>query len=204
MEDLRPNALRLALEKPDFWEHKLFFQSWLDEVDRKSSLVREYQAKLKLQTSLYLPWEDALNWLMTKMRELENWTEAANSLVNESAQAAFGKPGEPGNAEQIVWVAQMMGRLLENLIRWANEIRCARFEEPFDEVAPEVSLMADDLISQLTSFPTVALQRIDDALVAAKSSEEKIVVNLTLTFNLSNEDRFNEAIARAKRYLGLE
>ena len=120
MEGLRPKALRLALEKPAAWEYRLFFQSWVDEVERRTDMIREYQVGLQLDAVSYVPVSNASEWLQTQMHELSYLVDSVNVLISKSVQEAFGPPGEPGNAEQIIWVSRMVGRILEQTIRWAT------------------------------------------------------------------------------------
>ena len=202
MEELRPKTLRLVLEKPDVWEHRLFFQSWLDEVERRADMIREYKDELLLESAIYVSAFNAPEWLQTQNHELESLVASANRLINESLQEAVGKPGEPGNAEHIVWVSHMIGRTLERTIQWAIKIRCARCEPPFDQVAPEAALFADELISQFSTFPKEALQQIENMLSLPKSTEPRRL-EFTLTFTVANLPRFMQALDNAKRQYGI-
>lgn len=202
MEELRPKTLRLVLEKPDAWEYLLFFQSWIDEIEQRTDMLREYKDELQLEPAIYVSALNAPEWLQTQNHELESLVASANRLVNESLPEAFGKPGEPGNAEHIVWISHMIGRILERTIQWAIRIRCARCESPFDKVAPEAALFADDLISQFNTFPKDTLQQIENALSLPKLSEPRRL-EFTLTFTVSNLERFMQSLDEAKRQYGI-
>jgi len=201
MEELRPKTLRLALEKPDAWEYRLFFQSWLDEVERRADMIREYKDGLQLESTIYVSALNAPEWFQTQLHELSGLVDSANILINKSIQEAFGKPGEPGNVEQIIWVSRMVGRILEQTIRWATRIRCARCEPPFDLVSPEAALFADDLVFQFETFPKETLQKLEYTLSLPKLAEPR-KLELTMTFTLANLDRFMEALDNAKRHYG--
>ena len=203
MEELSPKTLRITLEKPEAWEYRLYFQSWLDEVERRADMIREYKNGLQLDTVIYVPALDAPEWFQTQMHELSILVDSANTLINQSLQEAFGKPGEPGNAEEIIWVSRMVGRILEQTIRWVTRVRCARCEEPFDKVALEAASFADDLISQFENFPKDALRKIEETLSLPKLAEPR-KLELTMTFTLTNQDRFMNALDNAKRHYGLE
>ncbi len=204
MEELSSKTLRFALEKGEYWEYFLFLHATLDEIERRTNMIREYRLGLLLNSSTYVAADSAPDWLQTRMYELSNFVESANQLIGKALQEALGKPGEPGDAEQIVWVAQMLGRLLEQALQWAAVIRCTRFEPPFEEMASEMPLTADDLISQLEKYPKEALRKFEEALERAKSSTERQTVELILTITLSNQDRLQEVIEKAKRYYGTD
>jgi hypothetical protein len=198
METLRPKAIRIALEKPNGWEYRLFFQSWIDEVESHKDIIREYKTGLQLESVNYFPGFDALEWIQTQLYEITILVNSANTLINQSIQVAFGKPGEPGDAEQIVWVSHMIGRILERTIQWAIKIRCARFDPPFDLLIPKAALIADDLISQFELFPNKALQKIDTALSLPKT-DPPIKLELTMILEITNITDFLESLEEVKR-----
>lgn len=131
---------------------------------------------------------------VTRLHELNGLVDSANILLNDSAKKAFGAPGEPGNEEEIIWVSQIFGQLLETTLKWSKRIRCAHVEEPFDKLMSELALFADQIITQLNTFPVDCLKKIEEAL-ASTSPEEKQVLSLTMTIELSNLDAFNKALS---------
>lgn len=189
---LSPDALRLALEKPDAWEYRLFMRCWADAVAQHSNLLREYREKLRLDLSEPVPSIIAKDWIYTRLHELKGLVASVNTLLNESAQKAFGPPGEPGDVEEIIWVSQMFGQLLETTFRWSKKIRCAHVEEPFDKVMPELALFADQIITELHVFPIDSLTKIETAL-ASPNTEAKQEVKLTMTIELANLDAYTKA-----------
>jgi len=197
--ELRPKSLKIALEKPEAWEYRLFLQTWVDECDSRGFQLREYHTRLTLDAAEFIVASDAIQWLQTRTHELENFVNSANTLVNTSAKEAFGPAGHSGDAEYIVWVSHMLGTLLGRSISWAQRIRCARVESPFDRLMPELALFADDLITQLQSFPREALQRLEDA-VRGKSGEVKMTMNITL----SNQEAFYRAFDQVRRSYGVK
>lgn len=199
LERLRPRALRLALERPKAWEYRLFLQSLIDEVERRTDLVREYREGLLLEASTSVSASDAPEWFLTRLHELQSLVASANRLINESAQEAFGKPGEPGDVEHIVWVSRMVAVVLENTIKWATRIRCTRLASPFDLVAPEAALFVEDLISQFTTFPRDSLNKVEDALLQPPSGKPQ-ELRLVMTLTLANQSRFFEALESAQRH----
>lgn len=199
LERLKPKALRLALERPRAWEYQLFFQSLIDEVERRADLVKEYREGLLLEVAASVSASDAPEWLQTRLHELQSLVASANRLINDSAKEAFGKPGEPGNVEHIVWVSRMLAVVMENMIKWATRIRCTRLAPPFDSVAPEAALFVDDLISQFTTFPKDSLNKLEDILLQPPSDKPQ-ELHLTMTFTLANQTRFSDALESARRY----
>jgi hypothetical protein len=197
---LGPRALRVALERPKAWEYRLFLQSWIDQVEHRRSQIKEYRSGLTLGPAELVPAANASAWIQTRLHELTGVVESANRLISLSAQEAFGAPGEPGNAEDIVWVAHMLGAVLDSLLTWARRIRCARLEPPFEAIGAHLALFVDDLVSQFETFPVDALRRLEEALGLA-SVENRQVIEMTMVFRLSNLEGFQrEMESMARRF----
>ena len=202
-ESLKPKSLKIVLEKPRAWECRLLLQSWLDEIERRRNLVKEYQAGLTVEAAEPVAANEALTWITVRLHELSGLVNSANRLLNHSAWEAFGKPGEPGNAEDIVWASHMLGIVLENTLKWAKRIRCARVEAPFDRLTPELALFADDIITQFQEFPRESMGKIEEALTLATPENLQRLV-MTMEFKLSNEEAFFEALQKVQRYYDLQ
>lgn len=189
---LSPASLRIALEKPEAWEYRLFFQCWADAVKERSNLLREYRDRLKLDLAETVSTFIAKDWIQTRLHELKGLVDSVNILLDQSAQKAFGVPGEPGDAEEIIWVSQMIGKLLETVLTWSKRIRCAHVEEPFNKLMPELALFADQIIKQLNEFPIESLGKIKDAL-GSSNSETRQELKLSMTIELANLDAYERA-----------
>ena len=195
---LGPKALRVALEKPEAWEHRLLFQVWIEEVERRRDQIKEYQSGLTLDASELVSPANAMDWVKTRLHELEGLTQSANQLITSSAQEAVGKPGEPGSAEDIVWVSHMFGAVLDGLLRWARRSRCVRLPPPFEGIGAQLALFVDDLISQFETFPLHAFRKIEESLTSATTGTPQ-TIDLTMVFRLSNLEGFErelESVAR--------
>lgn len=202
MDLLSPKALRIVLEQSEAWEARLFCRVLIDEVDLRYDMISEYKNGLKLNSVLFISQSDAIEWILTQNHHMENLVESLNILINSSLQHAFKEKGIPGNPEEIIWVARMVGRVLEQMLQWAINIRCARFEEPFDIVGKEMALFGDDIVAEIIRYPKESLKKIEDALLSLDPNK-KVVLDLTFRIDLSNLDRFQEALDEAKRQLGL-
>lgn len=200
LKSLGSKSIRLALEKPPYWEYKLFLQSWQDEIDRRSDLLFEYQQNLRLQSAESVSINDAIGWFQTRLHELQGWVASGTLLVNEALQNALGPPGVPGDAEKIVQISIKLGDTVENFLMWARRLRCVHIDEPFVEVTKEAAHFVDNAITELVTFPTEKLRCIEEALAGAHDGEHR-VLTMTLVLDLANVEAFNAAIAKAERQL---
>ena len=198
LASLGPRALRIALERPKAWEYRLLLQSWIDQIERRRPQIKEYRSALMLGPAELVPAATALDWIQTRLHELKGVAESANRLIGSPTHEAFGAPGEPGNAEDIVWVAHMLAAVLDGLLTWAKRIRCARLEPPFDAIGAQLALFVDDLVSQFETFPVDALRKLEDGVELA-SVESPQVIQMTMFFRLSNLEGFQREMESIRR-----
>lgn len=200
LETLKSKSLRIALERPRAWEYRLFLQVWLDQVENLADPLKEYREGLKIELAESVSANHACDWMRLRMSELEAFANSATKLVNKCAQAAFGPSGQPGNVEEIVWVSRALGKLLENILKWASRIRCAQVEAPFDQVAPHIARMTDGMVNEFTEFPREALAEIENAAKTATPEQPQEITKICV-LKLSNEEAFYEALRNAERRL---
>lgn len=202
LQDLKPEALQIALEKTTAWEYRLYLQSWIDEVDKRKDLVRKFEANISMGISEYVRAEQAKEWFDIRIHELSHLINAANHLINVSTQEAFGENGKPGDEEKIIWTAKSIGELFEKALQWSDLVRKAKVEEPFAKVAKEMIQFPRQMIHELQKFPKSSLEQIHKALETA-SEENPQTVEMTLKLDLSNEEKFHEALEAAKNQYNL-
>jgi hypothetical protein len=202
LTSLGAKALRIALEKPRAWEYRLFLQSWIECVEQRRPQIKEYRSALTLGSAELVAADAAMDWVQTRLHELQSFVASANHLLGASVQDAFGPPGQPGNAEDIVWVAQMLTAVLDGLLTWAKRIRCARLQSPWEAIGRQLALFVDDLVSQFQTFPVDSLRRVEEAMAAATTQTPQ-VVQMTMFFRLSNLEGFEQEIAAIRQRFGV-
>ena len=202
LPEFGPRSLRLALEKPDLWEHLLLFQVWQERVDKLSQDVENYRARFTIGASEDVVPDAAVDWLQTRMHELQNLAQSFTRLVNNEVPNALGPPGEPGDVVRILGAARNFGAILEFALKWSRRVRCARVHAPFEEPARIVSEFTDDLVDQLCRFPGSNIERLIEARTAAATGGPQ-TLEMIFTLELSHAERFDVALAEAaERYGG--
>jgi hypothetical protein len=196
--DLRGKALRLAIEQPDAWEHRLFAQVLTDEVAEHADLRRDHRLGLTFGSGDHLALEQVSPWMQARMEELLRLVHAVNVVMGENLQVALGPPGEPGSVEALVTTSRKIGSIYRAAINWSLNIRRAHLPECFRPVTVEMAKMTDDLIEKVETFGSRTLEMIEEALSSPPGGPPR-VVEATLTINLSNQDRFHSALSAAER-----
>jgi hypothetical protein len=194
-----PQTLRIALEKPSGWEYRLFFQSWLDEVNVCAWQLKDHRAKVAIGVSENVQPELASEWLLTRSHELQGLVTALNHLLNVETGAAFGEPGQPGDADHIMWITRKIGEILRLVLEWSQRVRRARVHQPFERAALEMSAFVDSVVEQIIAFPGDNLGRLDQAIQVA-SPENPQALTFALTIQLSNFEHFMQALQEAQRF----
>lgn len=201
LDGVGPVSLRIALEKPTAWEYRLLFQSWIDEMEKRASRLREHRVGLALGLSENVPADAAPEWFLTRSHELQAVVRAANELLSVQMNESIGALGEPGDVEHILWTTRKIGDCLQSALDWSWRIRCARVHEPFTAAAREMALFADDLLDKLVASPREYLRLVEDALAVPDTGGAPRVLKMTVTLTLANTEAFHAALDEAKRQL---
>ena len=197
-DGLSPTALKLVIERPDYWEYLVFFQVWLDEIAARTKLYREFEAGLHLRVPEPVQLLEATTWLQAKFHEISGIASSATALLNDQVPMALKEDGVEADAEHLVWVARYLGRAYEQLLEWNVRLRCAYVEGPFEEVVEEAAKLARQLIDEMRKFPGESLSKIE-AVVAHPDVRQE--VELTMEFTEPDVDGFSRALGRAEKRL---
>lgn len=188
----------VAFTRSDAWEYRLYAASlahFREIVD--GSYGQRYGAGVSIIRSLDKA--EASAYLQTKMNELADVSGKFEGALSQSAQeAAFGRPGEPGNPERIV-------RLAFRLISVYEQFKAIAY----DMCGTQVSAATKRALAAASKFPQGPIDQIgefvdDLAEQAATLPErleagEEIDISMTVTLEISDEivQEFNAALAEA-------
>ncbi|MGE3403352.1 MAG: DUF4062 domain-containing protein [Vicinamibacterales bacterium] len=182
LKELRGDTLRIALEKPDGWEYRLFANAWVDAVGQHYRERSRHRAGVVV--GLGEDVQDPLDWIQRRLSEATRFAGTANKLINETLPIAFGPAGEPGNAEAIVLVAETIGEMYLQALKWHGRLRTANIDDQFDRLRDLISSMLDEYIRQIEEFGLDLRDRIEAAVAQIKADGEPQVLNLVLTIRL--------------------
>jgi hypothetical protein len=162
-------------------------------VERRRDLLAAYDSHLRHGPADDVGFQEASDWLMTRLHEIKGIIDSANRLISDSAQRSFGPVGQAGDPDLIITTATQLGDLLETTLRWAQRVERVRIAPPFDEVSPEMAMVTDQTIERLRMFPREALVQIEEALRQPRSATP-VNVDMTLVLKMSNSQRLHDAI----------
>ena len=199
LERLTGETLRLALEQPPAWEYRLFAGALTDAVAKYSRLRRRHELGIPL--GLGDDVDHPTRWLEARFQEAVRLAAGLSDLINDELQKAFGPQGMPGDRERIVFVAESIGELYEDALRWADRLRTANVDPNFAAVLKAVARMLDDAIEQVERFGPALQASLDAAMERTKAGETQVVeMTLTITVPADAIEEFQaELLAAASR-----
>jgi hypothetical protein len=127
-------AQRLALEKPTFWEYLLtieLLRSKFTEVRRSYS---DLEKGFIFRKSKVISGRECYNFLLGKMRDMEQLIPAFDAVLNNEIPASWGAPGEAGDATEIKHAVDILINACNELVEWEVDIRSVQPPEVFDRL----------------------------------------------------------------------
>lgn len=193
----------LVAARPDGWEYLLFAAVLLQ--GKKDLELRWRDHQLRLPTAEYhrLDEDEIVSYLGASFGRL-GWTIGPIDRVFAAQEDAFGKSGEPGDAELIQHFASWIIEVYRRVLDWAGAVRSAGVPEEF-ELAVELSSQAADLpLERIRSFIDETVAAIDQLPAKLAASEnEREPIELTLTLEADTE-LMGAAVDELRRVLGQE
>ena len=115
---LRGRALRLAIERPPYWEYLLFAEALSDELRKYGDLRRDWDYRVVLGSLRTLKAAEFFEWVSNKWGALQRIVSTMNTLVEGVLREALGPPGTAGDPERILYVAKTLAAAYASAIQW--------------------------------------------------------------------------------------
>ena len=201
-EGLSGKAFRIALERPKLWEYRLFCQVLIDEVDRHRDARREKLLGIALGAGEDVPLLEFGGWMGTRLDEQKRTIPMLENLVNKYLQDAFGPPGEPGKPADIIFAARKLAEFYRNAIDWSQRLLRTHVDDRCRKVVEAMAGFVDDMLLEVESFGPKTLRQLEETLAQIREGETK-TLRMTMTFRLSNLDKFKAAMKEMNEQLGI-
>jgi len=185
-------AERLIIEKSDYWEYLLTAEMLRHEM---TPVIQRWSA---LKRGLYVkpttPINDAdfMPWLLDRLHEIQNITNAFDEIINIEFSRAWGAPNIAGSDTDIINTSRLFTEMCESTLAWEEMVRFARVGEIFSEAHSLLIGIAGGLIEHSAKVPKFLMDTIADSPTSG-------IFELQLTITLPDgwSDKLNEAIKRA-------
>lgn len=134
MQGLSAEAERICRDRPDGWEYRLtleVLQSQMKPIlQRWDALKRGLYSKPSTRVARM----ESAEWMMDRMSEMERVTDSFTALSNEEFAKAWGAPGEPGDADSIIFTSRLFAEMCGTALEWEEGVRFALVDPIFEPV----------------------------------------------------------------------
>jgi hypothetical protein len=192
----------LLSERPPLWEYLLYGAALRQGIDAFEGKYMDHVLEYAKQNGKHLDDEGAVALIKESMTPLLGIIESFNRVLSPEAQeAAFGKPGEPGDPDRIFHLANRFASVYEELLDFAADLRATG-------IGNENLRRAADIEARFVNQPLTAMREFVDNFIAEADTmtellekiengeEAPIHLSLTITLELSDEllEQYRQAL----------
>jgi hypothetical protein len=193
LNNLSGTSLRLLLEKEPAWEFFFFASVLSDEFSNNAELKWDVKYAIRSGSTRRFVSDDLRadvltmsDWIQQKLADIRALVDSVQKLLNTAIQEAVGASGQPGNPEQITYVARKIGAFHRRLLEWTVSFNDADVRPQCQRVVELIANFSDDIIRQLETIPSRVRSETIKALEAkqkGESYEANIMVILSIPAN---------------------
>ena len=197
-----PQELRnLAIEKPAYWEYYLLMgaisvqYNWLKKVRYQQGIMWWNTEEYEIASDI----TQILKYISAKTNEIVEFLDTINNTFNTSRlYEAVGEPGEPGNVEKIMTLAEDCAAMFKKIMIWKHRFQYINVPFHFQEIVETLASVGDDLLysfDDLYAQCNECIQSLDD-FIAGRIDVDTLDVTVRLNINC-DIDKVKRAIANS-------
>lgn len=195
LQSLKGDALRLLIEKPFAWEHKIFGQICEDGIKSLQDLKRDYKYGISLEKSKKLTdFGEILKWIEEKNNDFIIMTDNLNDLVNVRLSEALNEVGIPADIEYIVYVARKIIDLYEKALKIGIEVKFIVVDDEFKGLLNYLIDSCDIILKALENFCNEYQEKIQNL-----QEGDKGCIEIKLIIESPNLDEFYTSLDRIQK-----
>ncbi len=204
LANLTGASLRLVLERPRYWEHQLFANSFVEEIKRVKEHDWDLQYGVILGPGLHL--QDAsevFDWISKHMGESRRIVDSFSSLINEVLPDALGPPGVAGDPVKLVYVSRRLADTYKSSVEWATQAKRISVPDEFNRIVSIVGGFLSKLTKSMEDLSANFLEQLNKGIAKGEAEGGHIVIEITVTFEIDGLDEFNDEMRRLRALAGL-
>lgn len=195
LQSLKGDALRLLIEKPFAWEHKIFGQICEDGIKSLQDLKRDYKYGISLEKSKKLTdFGEILKWIEEKNNDFIIMTDNLNDLVNVRLSEALNEVGIPADIEYMVYVARKIIDLYEKALKIGIEVKFIVVDDEFKGLLNYLIDSCDIILKALENFCNEYQEKIQNL-----QEGDKGCIEIKLIIESPNLDEFYTSLDRIQK-----
>jgi Protein of unknown function (DUF4236) len=170
-------ARTLALEHGELWEYLLTEELLNSKLAVVQKEYDDFDKTALLSVKRPFSGPDYMDWLGDKLQQFTVVVQQIAKCVEQKLPAAWGKPGEPGDAIEILKVVDEIIDCSGALIKWELEISSAEPPIKLKRLGAALHGSAAGIISEVKRVP----DELGRALEGARKGTRNFTINLTFT-----------------------
>jgi uncharacterized protein DUF4062 len=197
---LRGTSLALVLERPSFWEHLLFANTFVEEIRRVKEHDWDAQYGIIFGPGPYLrEWDEVFEWITKQTNEAERLVMSFANLINTALPDALGPPGISGDPVKLVYVSRRLADTYKAAIEWAREAKRVSVPDGFQKIVSIVGGFLRDVTEGIEALSENIWEQLNTGIAVGPGENGQIVIDITVTFALHGFEQFEEEIERLRR-----
>lgn len=173
-------AKQIAREKLDLWEFRLTAELLRSNLKKPSRRWSDLKGNLRVQKRTAIADGEVIRWFQVKLAECMDYMDPLTALYTVEFQKAWGAPGQPGDAEEIARVCQLIGNIANELVDWEEEVRFVWVSDIFQPLTELFQGVMGRQLEKLISIPSI----MDDGIDYAEAHPgSHTVIKHTLVFD---------------------
>lgn len=199
IHELSGPALQIAVTKPWAWEYRLFSQIVHDEIAQCADLKMNLEygqiigrvARLRDKNSV-------IDWMLARMAEIGSLSGSAVNIINVAAPKAYGAPGEPGNAEKIMYCGKQLGKVYRRILEWTLDFRHVSAPDDYDRAFELTSHMSSNMIREIEELSATLHKKLSDAADRYEQTKERQEINIQMSLTVPDITDLLQELDRIK------
>jgi hypothetical protein len=184
-----------------FWEYELFGAELAHGLAALEPQFLDYQTQVTREPPMAVGDPPTnLHWFTDQIATIA--ARVTEVLEPHSLEEAFGPPGVAGDEPAIRAKAAALCAIYADLLSWGARVRSVVVDDRWRPVYAALAQFASLPLHQLQDFSALvsaSIARITAAVRAGTTSEEHLVLTLTMAIDPAAESAFTAALAAAKR-----
>lgn len=177
-------AQKIEAERPPGWEYLITAELLRSYLKRSLRRWRDLSSGLSTTRAKALDDDESLNWLQEQIQDAALLFGPIQKLFANELLRAWGAPGVPGDAIEILHVCQLIGRAAERIIGWEEHVRSVSVTEKFRRLHAFLPGIAGSQLEKLESVPEF-LERVVER--ARREPDRPHTFEFKVEFELPND-----------------
>lgn len=180
--------LLLAL-RPDFWEYWLYAGALRVGMARLEGKYRDYELKFAPRSSVAYFDREAFEFLRSAPAHASALADRVSAVLRPEVQLqAFGAPGEPGDPDRIIHMADRLLDVYEGFMDEAARIRGAALPEEFRSAQSAAADFGVQAIEAFRGFVNRCVDEMNELPELSVGQSEDAPLALTMKLTLTVDD----------------